>query len=76
MKFLGTMTPELLDRVNDKGLLALDDEVRKKFNIPDDRYYSVLTWPDSLAGRVWLDENRFRAAPKKKISKSDQKAAN
>ena len=51
----------------------LDREIRKKFNVSDDRYYSISTWPEKVAGNVYIDMKRYRDIPKKKISKSDQK---
>lgn len=51
--------------------LALDGEVRKQMQVPDDRFYSVSVWP--VAGRLSINKSLTRVGPKAKISKSDQK---
>ncbi len=49
--------------------LALDEEVRRRFGIPEDRYYSVAIYPPELAGRITIE--RSRAVKSVKISKSN-----
>jgi hypothetical protein len=51
--------------------LMMDTKVRKWMNVPDDKYYSVSTWPEHLAGQVTVT-NLNRKVTAKKISKSDQ----
>lgn len=46
---------------------SLDSLVRKRLQIPEDRYYTVLD-----DGVLMLDEDRDRPKAVKKISKSDQ----
>jgi hypothetical protein len=50
---------------------AMDDQIRRRFKIPDDRYYTV-TLPPGPAGQVFLDTGRTRPPQVHKISKSDQ----
>lgn len=49
-----------------------DFKVRKWCNIPDNKYYTITTWPENLRGDVFIIENSHRNPPLKKISKSDQ----
>ena len=53
--------------------VGMDEEIRKKFNIPNNRYYTISTWPEKVAGYFYIDMKRTRDVPAKKISKSDQK---
>lgn len=65
------ITPEELAEYN-KNPLAYDATLRKKYNIPEDRYYSVSQYPEKCAGNLYVDMTRNRIIHKKKISKSDQ----
>ena len=51
--------------------LATGKKVRKWCGLPDDRYYSVATWPESRAGEVRVTE-LHRVVRSPKVSKSDQ----
>ena len=51
--------------------LATDKKVRNWCNVPEDRYYSVATWPQSRTGEVRVME-LHRVVRGTKISKSDQ----
>lgn len=51
--------------------LGTDAEVRKRCQIPEDRYYNVAVWP--VAGRITVE--RSRAVKAHKISKSDSQPA-
>jgi hypothetical protein len=50
----------------------MDEQVRKWCNLPEDKYYTVSTWPEEVAGNVYVT-NVYRVVKAKKISKSDQK---
>ena len=51
--------------------LAADKKVRNWCKVPEDRYYSVATWPESRTGEVRVMElHRVVRVPK--ISKSNQ----
>lgn len=65
------MSPDLFRRYT-ADPTGLDGEVRKQCGIPDDRYYTVSVWPENLAGRIFVDEKRYRAVKAVKISKSAQ----
>lgn len=52
--------------------LGMDNAVRKWAGVPEDRYYSVSTWPEHLAGRVFVNYKGYRAVKSVKISKSNQ----
>ena len=52
--------------------LGTDEEVRKALDLPADRYYTVSTWPEEHAGKVYV-LRLSREVKNKKISKSDQK---
>ena len=54
--------------------LGTDAEVRKHFKIPDDKYYSVGTWPEQFEGDVHITAKLVRTVKSAKISKSDQKS--
>lgn len=45
--------------------------IRKNFNIPEDRYYTISLFPPELRGTVTIDCDRKRVPEVKKISKSD-----
>ena len=64
------LSPDLFKKYNERPL-EFDSEIRTKFNIPDNRYYTVSVWP--VEGEVRVDNKRFRDVVKNKISKSDQK---
>jgi hypothetical protein len=49
--------------------LGMDEEVRRRFGIPDNRYYTVAVFPQHLAGRITVE--RTRLVKTAKISKSD-----
>lgn len=51
--------------------LACDAKVRKWCSIPEDKYFNVSVWPESMAGVVTVRTNDFRTVKNKKISKSD-----
>lgn len=63
-----TMPKELLARY-EADPLGVDAEVRRYFKVPENRYYSVSTYPPSVAGRVTVTTERDVKA--RKISKSD-----
>lgn len=48
---------------------SMDEEIRAKFKIPKNRYYSV-TVPPSPAGRILVDPSRTRTVRSVKLSKS------
>jgi len=52
--------------------LATDEKVRRWCDVPEDRYYTVATWPEERTGeaRVTTALHRFVRAPK--VSKSNQ----
>ena len=54
--------------------LTTDDKVRKWCNLPEDRYFTVATWPEERAGEVRVTE-LHRVVRATKISKSTQGAA-
>ena len=49
----------------------LDDQVRKRLKIPEDKYWGLTTYP--FVGNVMLDLKRDRPKVVNKVSKSDQK---
>lgn len=49
--------------------ILMDEEVRKHFNIPSNKYYTVSMWPHKTAGVVRIS-NLSREVKNKKISKS------
>lgn len=67
-----TMSPEMFAKFGDKGENSklMDDEIRKAFKIPSNRYYSVTLHP-SPPGRVFIDRNRYRIVESVKLSKSN-----
>jgi hypothetical protein len=52
--------------------LATDEKVRKWCGVPEDRYYTVATWPESRAGEVRVTAELHRVVRATKISKSNQ----
>lgn len=52
--------------------LGADEEVRKTLDLPENRYYTVVMWPEDKAGEVRIN-NQVRTIKTKKISKSDLK---
>ena len=52
--------------------LGMDAAVRNAAKVPEDRYYSVSTWPEERAGVVTVNTKDYRKVAAKKISKSDQ----
>ena len=52
--------------------LGMDAVVRTWGKVPEDRYYSVSTWPEHLAGRLYVNDKMFRVVKATKISKSNQ----
>lgn len=50
--------------------VANDATVRHLLKIPENRYYTVSMWPESVAGSVYV--NREREVKRVKISKSNQ----
>ena len=53
-----------------KALAQKRMSIGRMFQIPNDRYFSVVQYPDSMRGTVRLGEKRIIQS--KKISKSDQ----
>jgi hypothetical protein len=68
-----TQMPADLYARYEKDPLGTDAEVRQRMGVPDDRYYTVCTFPPERAGRLTVDTSRTRVTHAKKISKSDQK---
>jgi len=64
------MSPDRFREYLSMGFHKSDKWIRSLFGIPNDRYYTVSTWPESLAGEVRVE--RHRDPPVMKISKSDQ----
>jgi hypothetical protein len=52
--------------------LATDDKVRKWCNLPEDRYFTVSTWPEERAGEVRVTDDLHRVVRATKVSKSNQ----
>ena len=70
----GVMDPAMFERFS-KGPEVrerMDEEIRKRFSIPDTRYYSV-TMPPGPPGVVFVDYSRTRVLTTPKLSKSDGK---
>ena len=65
------MTEEMFLKFGDKGQnsKSMDEEIRKVFKIPNNRYYSVTLHP-SPPGRVFIDRSRYRVVENSKLSKS------
>jgi len=66
-----TMSPEMIKKFGEHGENAklMDEEIRRTFKIPNNRYYSVTVDPSPL-GRVFIDKTRYRVVETVKISKS------
>lgn len=72
------MPPDMFERYQkschsfamDPRQVQMDQEVRNRFKVPSDRYYSVVMWPPSMQGTVTVDPSRTRYVEKTKISKS------
>jgi len=66
-----TMSPEMFTKFGDRGQNSkhMDEEIRKVFKIPSNRYYSVTLYP-SPEGRVFIDRSRYRVVENTKLSKS------
>ena len=71
MSEYSTMSPEMFKKFGPDGQnsKSMDEEIRKAFKIPSNRYYSVTLSP-SPEGRVFIDKSRTRVAESVKISKS------
>jgi hypothetical protein len=52
--------------------LGADAKVRQWCSVPENRYYTVSIWPESLAGVVRVTPNIVRVVHAQKISKSNQ----
>lgn len=65
-----TLTPDQFKQYA-ANPVAMDEQVRKWCNLPDDKYYSVSVWPEHRAGVVTVT-NVSRVVKAKKVSKSDQ----
>ncbi|MBF0207907.1 MAG: hypothetical protein HQK53_13585 [Oligoflexia bacterium] len=67
-----TMTPEMFKKFgpNGENSKSMEEEIRKTFKIPPNRYYSV-TLPPSPEGRVFIDRTRYRVVESVKLSKSN-----
>jgi len=52
--------------------LATDEKVRKWCSVPEDRYYTVATWPEARVGEVRVTLELHRVVRAIKISKSNQ----
>jgi hypothetical protein len=67
-----TQMPAVLFERYQADPAGTDDAVRQQMGIPEDRYFTVTTWPEHLAGRVFVDKTRTRVVKAQKISKSNQ----
>ena len=67
-----TMSPEMFKKFGPKGENSknMDEEIRKVFKLPPNRYYSVTLSP-SPVGRVFVDRSRTRVFESIKLSKSN-----
>jgi len=54
---------------------GMDEEVREALDLPDNKYYSVVTWSinKEAIGKVYISKAE-RVVKNKKVSKSDQKS--
>jgi len=52
--------------------LSVDEKVRNWCGVPEDRYFTVATWPESRAGEVRATTELHRVVRATKISKSNQ----
>jgi len=51
---------------------AFDDALRQLFQLPEDKYYTVATWPKERTGEVRVTAGLHRSVRSPKVSKSDQ----
>jgi hypothetical protein len=65
------LTPDQFAQYSANPLVA-DELVRKWAGVPDNKYFSVSVWPETLAGRVYVTDKLFRTVKLDKISKSNQ----
>jgi hypothetical protein len=72
IKFMKQLTKEQLKEYLDDPMKC-DSKIRKWCDIPDNRYYTVMIYPEKVSGRVEINMNMTRTVPVNKISKSDQK---
>lgn len=54
---------------NGENSKSMDEEIRKVFKLPSNRYYSVTLSP-SPVGRIFVDRTRTRVVESVKLSKS------
>lgn len=66
------ISPELFKQYC-QNPLGMDETIRSKYSIPDDKYYSVSVFPEKLAGNIYITRGMNRIVKAKKISKSNQK---
>lgn len=52
--------------------LTFDAKMRQLFGLPEDKYYTVATWPEERVGEVRVTPGLHRAVRTPKISKSNQ----
>lgn len=66
------MSEDMIKRFGDNGENSkkMDEEIRKTFKLPPNRYYSVTLSP-SPVGRVFVDRTRTRVVESVKLSKSN-----
>ena len=55
--------------------VVADEKVRDWCGVPEDRYYTVATWPEERAGELRVTTELHRVARAPKISKSNQAQA-
>lgn len=70
IKMLAKMDKRMWQQV-DANAEDMDWTVRATFNIPEDRYYSVTSFPKEKQGEIYLVQGLKRIAKVKKISKSN-----
>lgn len=68
--FMKTLIPDQFKQYA-ANPVAMDEQVRKWCNLPEDKYYTVSMWPEERAGVVTVT-NVSRVVKAKKVSKSDQ----
>jgi len=70
MKLTGKLLEKYLENPN-----GMDEEVREALKLPDNRYYSIVTWSinEASIGNVYVSRVE-RVVKNKKVSKSDQKS--
>ena len=66
------MPEDMVKRFGENGENSknMDEEIRKTFKLPPNRYYSVTLSP-SPVGRVFVDRTRSRVVECEKLSKSN-----